>query len=289
MAVDFVFVILHYNTIEDTVLCVESIKWNVNNHYKIVIVDNCSPNGSGKILKEQYCNDDVVHVILNEKNEGFARGNNVGFVFAKNTLHAKYIILMNNDTQILNNSFCSIVEKEYRNSNCAVVGPKVITPKPPFDSNPGSKNLPSVLSMIIYEFKIMVYYFLSYLKIDEVIHKRYGTQEKKRIKRQERYIDERVENVKLHGCCWIFTPEYISRFNGLNSKTFLYQEEPLLFLRCLKNGLKTVYLPDLQIFHKEDSSTNSISFSGEERRRRFVYRNLIKSGWVLIYELIKYK
>lgn len=289
MKVDFAFVILHYNTLEDTILCVDSIKKNVNSTYNIVIVDNCSPNGSGKLIKEKYCNDVDIHVILSERNEGFARGNNIGFLFAKEKLHPKYIILMNNDTKLLNNSFCSLVENEYSKSHCAIIGPKVITPNPPFDSNPGDNNLPSVLSMIIFEFKIIVYYLLSYLKIDDTIHKKYGTQEKNRIKKNEKFIDNRVENVKLHGCFWVFTPEYIRRYDGLNPKTFLYQEEPLLFLRCIKNGLKTVYLPDLQIFHKEDSSTNSISFSGEEKRRRFVYKNLIKSGWVLICELIKFK
>ena len=95
MAVDFAFVILHYNTIEDTILCVDSIKENVNSNYNIVIVDNCSPNGSGKLVKEKYCNDVDIHVILSERNEGFARGNNIGFIFAKERLHSKFIILMN--------------------------------------------------------------------------------------------------------------------------------------------------------------------------------------------------
>lgn len=100
---------------------------------------------------------------------------------------------------------------------------------------------------------------------------------------------DKIKITELHGCFWVFTPNYISKFDGINSKTFLYNEEPLLFLRCIKYNLKTVYLPELVVFHKEDSSTNSINFKGEVFKRRFVYKHLIKSKWILIAESLKYK
>ena len=65
----FAFVILHYYTVDDTVECVNSIKEleNYNNNVEIVIVDNASPNGSGKEIKEKYENDKKIHVILSER------------------------------------------------------------------------------------------------------------------------------------------------------------------------------------------------------------------------------
>lgn len=90
-----VFVILHYLAIDETYKSVDSIEKKIDTDmYKIVIVDNASPDKSGALLKEHYKNDDHVEVLLNQENLGFARGNNVGFRCAEKTwnLHVqKYL------------------------------------------------------------------------------------------------------------------------------------------------------------------------------------------------------
>ena len=59
------FVILHYNTIRETRNCVSSIlALEHANNSRIVIVDNASPNQTGKILSEDYCRNQNVEVIL---------------------------------------------------------------------------------------------------------------------------------------------------------------------------------------------------------------------------------
>ena len=93
------FVILHYQAINETIDCVNSIKRILHNqNYKIVIVDNCSPNKSGHKLKQMYGNDQNVYCLLNHKNLGFANGNNIGYQFAKNHLNCDFICCLNNDT-----------------------------------------------------------------------------------------------------------------------------------------------------------------------------------------------
>ena len=47
------FVILHYRAVEMTRTCVERIQ-ALDGSKHIVIVDNASPNGTGRILKEEY-------------------------------------------------------------------------------------------------------------------------------------------------------------------------------------------------------------------------------------------
>ena len=45
--IDIVFVVLHYLTIDDTIECVNSIKEKCKKgNFRIVIVDNASPNNS---------------------------------------------------------------------------------------------------------------------------------------------------------------------------------------------------------------------------------------------------
>ena len=50
----FGYVVLHYQNIKVTEKCIRSLKNQFKESY-IVVVDNCSPNGSGKLLREKYC------------------------------------------------------------------------------------------------------------------------------------------------------------------------------------------------------------------------------------------
>ena len=71
------FVILHYRAIDTTRSCVKSIRALAGDKH-IVIVDNASPDGTGKQLAEEFAASPDVTVLLHGKNDGFARGNNVG-------------------------------------------------------------------------------------------------------------------------------------------------------------------------------------------------------------------
>ena len=78
-----VFIILHYLAEEETYRSVDSIKNKIDvEEYKIVIVDNGSPDQSGERLQRKYSNESKIDVILTGKNLGFAKGNNVGFKYA---------------------------------------------------------------------------------------------------------------------------------------------------------------------------------------------------------------
>jgi len=123
-------VILHYNTINDTEMCIDSIlklkdkssKYDID----IVVVDNNSKNGSGKILQGKYDKQKDIYVILNSENLGFSAGNNIGFKFAKENLKSDFIILFNNDTYIFSENFFEEILTSYNEKKWAVMGPKII-------------------------------------------------------------------------------------------------------------------------------------------------------------------
>ena len=101
----FTFVILHYLTMEDTIDCIESIRDKCRNfQYRIIVVDNASPNNSGRKLEKKYKDDSDIKVVVNRENVGFARGNNIGFKIAKED-KSDFIILCNNDTKLLKDNF----------------------------------------------------------------------------------------------------------------------------------------------------------------------------------------
>lgn len=279
----FSFVILHYNALSDTIECIDSIKKCVGADCAIVVVDNKSPNGTGAELEERYKGDAQVTVILNEKNEGFARGNNVGFRYAKENQNPDFIVMLNNDTLILQNDFAALVEKEYAQTQFAVLGPVIQTPHKPYSSNPGPSKLPSEKWFRKYLLKNKVKLVLNYmfgldLFYEWLVRKVFGEKDKKF---DESLLAHRAENVVLHGSFLIFSKDYISKFDGLNDRTFLYQEERLLFLRLQQNHLKSVFSPNIEIFHKEDAATKTVSVKSK-LKRRFQYKNYIASVNVLL-------
>lgn len=280
------FVILHYNTLEDTRKCVTSIKKHVNEEKRdIIIVDNCSPNGSGKVLEEEYKHDDV-KVIRSQKNLGFARGNNIGFIYAKKYLSPDFIVLLNNDTYLIDDNFYDLVVEEYKNSNFAILGPRILTPDGRDNSNPMRVDLPTLKECKSFIFKVRLQIILNHFYCDSM-YKKIVKLINKNGKKTENLSKKRMENCQLHGCFLIFSREYINLYDGLNEETFMYGEEVLLFLRARKNKLLTVYSPPITIFHNEQGATKK-SMSNRHKRRLFQYKNYLTSELILYRELKKY-
>lgn len=87
-------VILTYNNLEYTRGCLESIRRHTEEgSYRIIVVDNGSIDGSREWLKTQQ----DIRLRLNETNEGFPRGCNLGIAMAE---PEDDILLLNNDTVV---------------------------------------------------------------------------------------------------------------------------------------------------------------------------------------------
>lgn len=284
----FAFVILHYYTIEDTKKCVMSILEKCNN-VNIIIVDNASPNGTGKELENLYKNYKNIKVIINEQNLGFARGNNIGFKYAKEELNVDFIVMCNNDTYLLQSDFQKLVEEEYRNSKFAVLGPKILLPGNKV--NQVVKELPTLEQLKRILFQTRLDYITNILYVNNVYNilknllKNILIKIKFKKEIQIKHdVELRYENIVLHGSFLIFSKEYLEKFDGLDDRTFLYREEELLALRLKKNNLKSVYNSKIEIFHNEDSATNAIT-KNNRKKQIFVCENEIKSTKILINEM----
>ena len=280
------FVILHYYTQKDTISCVESIQTKMKKeNYEIVIIDNGSKNESGKLLKKKYENEDKIHVLIQKENLGFAKGNNIGFKYAKEQLKCNYIVLLNNDTCILQEEFFNLIKEEYNKSGFAVLGPKIYLLKNQI--NPVNLNSLSIQRIKKELRSDSLNLFFSYMGLYPLYTntKRWIKKLlKKNIVQNLADVNTYYKNIILHGCCLIFSPIYVEKFNGLDERTFLYHEEELLFYRLQKNKMISVYNPKIEIFHAEDSATNAITVT-DRKKRIFVYKNKIKSGKILYYEL----
>ncbi|OIJ21729.1 hypothetical protein BKP45_03245 [Anaerobacillus alkalidiazotrophicus] len=276
------FVILHYLTERDTIECIDSIINNVDyENYSIIVVDNGSPNGSGNSLKSIYDNNSKVDVILSQSNLGFAKGNNIGFIKAKYEHQADFIILMNNDMIIEQPNFLHEVIVKYRSNKYAVLGPDIISIVDNNHQNPQPSRVVNKKDVYYQLARHLTLLVLNYLRLESLIKKIL----KGVVKHKKMYItkhENELANVQLHGSCLIFSPIYINQFDGLYDKTFMYFEEDILFYLCKKNNLKTLYSPEVMIFHKEDSATNEY-LKNNSKKNRFIYKHSLKS----IYYLLK--
>lgn len=282
----FCFVILHYISIEDTIECIESILCNVHyGNYDIIVVDNGSPNGSGKYLDKKYESNTNITIILNETNFGFSKGNNIGFKFAKNQKNADFISLINNDTIIKQEDFITKIIEKYEKDAFHILGPDIISSYTGVHQNPAVHTVENIddLKRAIKLNKIKL--FLNFLFLDvalENIKKRIFKKPliTKSIDKKSDFTKEMI-NVKLHGSCLVFSKEYIKNYDGLYPETFLFCEESILYYFCKLDNLNTIYYPSVKIYHKEDASINSV-IKKDYLKRRFIYKNFIESSKILL-------
>jgi GT2 family glycosyltransferase len=274
-------VVLHYSTIDDTKECVESIcSFCKSDNFHIIIVDNASPNDTGNKLESLYSESDKITVILNEENLGFARGNNVGFLYAKKKLEPEFIILINNDTAMIQRSFCSNIETCYRETDFAVMGPMILSADGKYVSNPINENFidkDEVVNRINFVRRRI---FALKWHLDKLLQMRNMLQRANYEKDASQYFI-RKQSVRLHGSCLIFSRNYIDKFDGLDERTFMYEEERFLQKRLQDNHLVSVYDPETLIYHKEGSSTEK-SHKSDRKKQLFYLTNDLKSLEILL-------
>lgn len=278
-----VFLILHYKIIDETVRCVESIISNYcKENYEIVIVDNGSDNKTGEELEKKYKKMTNVHIIISKRNMGFAKGNNMGFEKAKR-LGAKYIVMANNDIVFTQKNFCELIIEKYKEFGYAVLGPKILLPEN--DEFCYSNKIKSIKQQRIFIFLLYVRLALAYINMGKMFEILFA----KRNKFRKNNINTNIkkEMVPIHGCCMIFSEKYIEKFDGIDDRTFLYCEEDLLFLRVVKNNLKIIYDPQLEILHNHSVTIKKIN-NTIRKKEIFVVKNLIKSNKILLNELKDY-
>jgi len=112
--------IVSYNTEKYLKTCLESIQKNLKDiEYETIVVDNKSTDESIKMIKEKF---PEVHLIENEENLFFAHANNQAIRASK----GEYILLLNSDTLISDNSLKSMVLFMEQNPGVGALGGKML-------------------------------------------------------------------------------------------------------------------------------------------------------------------
>lgn len=172
-------------------------------------------------------------LIRNNKNYGFAEGNNIGIRYALEFLKPDYILLLNNDTVVDKNFLSELISVAEVDKQIGFAGPKV--------------------------------YFYDFGGRDDVINvagSRLDLHKGRLIRIGAGEVDSgQYENIDemdyVEGSCMLAQSEMLRKIGLLNSNYFAYWEETDLCWRGRESGYKSIYVPKSKIWHKVGSSSNS--------------------------------
>lgn len=220
-------ILLNYNNYIDTIECIKSIKENTNKDnfdYEIIVVDNKSTNESLSKLKEV----EGITLIEAEENAGFSAGNNVGIKYAIEN-KSDYILLLNNDTVITENSIDKMYSELKKHDDIGIMSCRIMY----FDD----KELINCCGGKI-----------SYLKGTAVIYNK-GKKYKGNDKQELIYTDFTT------GCCMLMKSELIQEIGLLPEEYFMYYEDVDFCAKVQKSGYKIGVCLNAVIYHKESAAS----------------------------------
>jgi GT2 family glycosyltransferase len=245
------FVILQYNKPQITMECVRALKAVTANddNVHIIIVDNGSEKENEELITRRFASDCQVSVLTTGANLGFAQGNNVGYRFARESLGASFIVVLNNDVVIRTSDFISQMLALYQDWSYSILGPDIVTPD-------GRRENP--YNDWIYSEKEWADLLKSYEERREQYLAGGGADFTKFGRATPSH--SLIANPILQGAIFIASPIFVNRHDEMfDPRTFLYGEEFLLAARALHDGDLLLYSNELQVAHEEGCTTADLA------------------------------
>ena len=233
-------IIVNYNVkyfLEQALLSVQKASQGLN--VEVFVVDNNSLDGSVAMVRSRFSE---VQVIDNQDNTGFAVANNQAYHLAT----GKYILLLNPDTVVAEDTFRQCYDFMEKNADAGALAARMIDGSGTF--LPESKRgfpTPFVafcktfgLSSIFPRSKFFNQYYLGHLGEFETCE-----------------IDV------LAGAFMFMRHEALQKVGMLDEAFFMYGEDIDLSYRIAKGGFKNYYLPTTSIIHYKGESTKKGSLN----------------------------
>lgn len=224
---ELAIILLNYNNVEDTLECVRSIEENYSEKCTIIVVDNMSSDNSKEILIK---NEDRYKLILNDVNEGFAHGNNIGIKWAMSQ-GFEYVMLLNNDTLVAKQSIERMMMAIKKDKKIGIVSPRIMY-------YPNKENIWFDGGQIDW-FKFIVLHKNMNKNINDITEN----------KDNEEFVDF------ITGCCMLIRREVIDSIGYLPEEYFMYYEDVDYCVRVKDGGFKLVNIKDSIIYHKVSSAS----------------------------------
>lgn len=212
-------------------------------HTEIIVVDNASSDGSVQMLKAEFKD---VKLIANAQNVGFSKANNQGIAQAQ----GQYILLLNPDTLVYENTFEDCLNFSTQTNNCGGIGVQMLDTNNQFlkESKRGFPTPWASLCRLSFLNKLFPYsalfngYYLGHL---------------------DQHQNHKVE-VLAGAFIWL-KKSIIDEVGGLDEVYFMYGEDIDFSYRIQQAGYDNYYLGTVSILHYKGESTDTYSFKYIER------------------------
>lgn len=209
--------ILNWNSLDDTINCINSLKASIFKDFDIYLLDNGSKNKEYEKLEKLYWNIQNIILKKSEKNLWFTWGNNINIqqILEKNY---DYVLLLNNDTIIPNVFLWDFINKVQNIKNGGIFWPEIRNQDNSTQSIGNKINLYTGSSQR----------YKKYLK--------------------ENHIDY------VSGSCFLIKTEVVKKIWLLDDIFFAYYEESDYCLQAKKNWFSTHIIQWTYIYHKEETA-----------------------------------
>lgn len=114
-------IIVNFNGLKHLNKCLSSVLKTEYSNFEIVLVDNGSSDGSVDYVKKNFAVERLKLIEL-PQNRGFAEGNNSGVKKAR----GKYIVLLNNDTEVDSEWLTPLVNTMESDAGIGAAQPKIL-------------------------------------------------------------------------------------------------------------------------------------------------------------------
>ncbi len=208
-------IILNYNGKKWLKNCLPTVKKISYKPLEVIIVNNGSTDDSAEFIKKNFPEVKIVEI---KKNVGYAKGNNIGVSKAR----GKYVVLMNNDTEVTPsflNPLVSLLEND----------PIIGAVQPQMRSLIYPKLLDSVVSYLT---STGFMYHFGYMK-----------------PWKENFYNKRFYGFSIKGACFIISRKDYNYLGGLDEDFVCYVEETDLCNRIWLSGKKVAYEPKSIMYH----------------------------------------
>jgi GT2 family glycosyltransferase len=229
-------IILTWNTLADTVRCLDSLLEQCDHRtFDVYVLDNGSSENEKAALDRRYANASSIKTFRVEHNLGFTGGNNY---LLDRIEDYEYVLLLNNDTYFEEDFLASMLEGADALPDGGIFGPVV--------HNPNG----SVQSAGVKLWRIVAYTQL----YTRALHQ----------------LPYRVDSVS--GCAFLIRSTVLKTVGQLDNTYFAYYEEVDYSVRASKAGFANYCLPGAAIFHTGGQSSKQLSgFMEKQMIRNRIY------------------
>ncbi len=246
-------IILSYNTKDLLEKCLASLdKLRNELSFQVIVIDNASYDSSAEMVAKKF---PWVALIRNEKNLGFAAGNNK----AENYCKSEFVLFLNSDTLVPRGTLSESVNYISKHKEIGALTCKILLPDGKLDQDSrrafitpwiGFTHLVLKLDKIFPESKFLAPYWYGYVSHDET-----------------------HEVDVLQGAFFLTRKKILDEVGWFDEDYFLDGEDVDLCWRIKEKGWKILYYPKVTITHFKGASKGKVE---SQRKNEISLSNRLK-------------